>query len=189
MIQLGWEPVCLFWSIIVHLTNNMDYTKNLDTSIALACNHCGILCIELQFHQDKPTLLGSVNTWDGLLLPTQPLGSWWWACCYGLLMCHQMEVLLFHWEANCIGTRAEAEATCLCVWRRGGPSLLLRGQAHWQEGRQHQPDEKGDGARARCQLNNSEETCKLTAKTPAWWQQQQNQAYQCTQTLCNVSCG
>ena len=58
--------MCLFWSIIVHLTNHMDCTKNLDASIALACNHCGILCIELHIIypsscQDKPKLHSSVN--------------------------------------------------------------------------------------------------------------------------------
>jgi len=79
----------LFRSIIVHLTNSMNCTKNLDTSIALACNHCGILCIELHILyppscQDKPKLPSSVNTWDGLLLTTQPLGSCWCACWCGL---------------------------------------------------------------------------------------------------------
>ena len=67
----------------------MDCTKILDKSIALACNHCGILCIELHILyppscQDKPKLPSSVNTWDGLLLTTQPLGSCWCACCCGL---------------------------------------------------------------------------------------------------------
>ena len=28
--------------------------KNLDTSIALACNHCGILCIELHIYFTHP---------------------------------------------------------------------------------------------------------------------------------------
>jgi len=37
-----------------------------------------------------------------------------------------------HWQ-DCIGRRAEAEATCLCMCRRGGPSLQLRGQVHWQD--------------------------------------------------------
>ena len=62
--------------------------------------------------QDKPTLPSSVNTWDGLLLPTQPRGSCWCACCCQL-MCHWKKVLLFHWETNCIGRRVKAEATCL----------------------------------------------------------------------------
>ncbi len=75
--------------------------------------------------QDRPTLPSSVNTWDGLLLPTQPWGSCWCAyCCQ--LMCHWNEVLLFHWETNCIGRRVKAEVTSLCACRRGGPYLQLR---------------------------------------------------------------
>ena len=87
--------------------------------------HWNHILFHLPSCQDKPTLPSSVNTWDGLLLPTQPRGSCWCACCCQL-MCHWKEVLLFHWETNCIGRRVKAEATCLRACRRRGPSLQLR---------------------------------------------------------------
>jgi len=52
------------------VTNIMDFTKYLDTSIALAFNHCGILCNGIELHilfhtpccQDEPTMPSSINT-------------------------------------------------------------------------------------------------------------------------------
>ena len=89
------------------------------TWLPIKCQHHLIVDWEPS-SQDRPTLPSSVkNTWDGLLLPTQPLGSYWCAWCCGL-MCPWKEVLLFlfHWEATCIGRRTEAEATCLRACRK-----------------------------------------------------------------------
>jgi hypothetical protein len=49
-----------------------------------------------------------------------------------------------HWQ-DCIGRRADAEATCLCMCRRGGHSLQLRGQAHWQDCIDRRAERRGRG--------------------------------------------
>ena len=64
----------------------MNCTKNLDTSIALACNHSELHILYPPSCQDKTKLPSSVNTWDGLSLTTQHLGCCWCACCCGLLI-------------------------------------------------------------------------------------------------------
>jgi hypothetical protein len=51
-----------------YLTNNMDCTKNLDTSIALACNHCGILCIELHILFHPPSCQISLHCLAQLII-------------------------------------------------------------------------------------------------------------------------
>ena len=40
------------------VTNIMDFTKKTEIHpFAFACNHCGILCISVEFHTISPTLL------------------------------------------------------------------------------------------------------------------------------------
>ena len=46
----------------------MDCTKYVDTIIVLACNHCGILCIEITFYFTYPPAKISLHCLAQLIL-------------------------------------------------------------------------------------------------------------------------